>query len=471
MSNFLGFQVAKNRLSKIQVIYLLAFIVFFVVTSSASAAELWVDRNSLGGQCNDNRARNQVSQSAPWCTLAKAGTDVQSGDVVYVREGVYSETHHQHPLSWGAAVLQICVSGTKQSPIKFIAAPGENVVLNPSGGAIYGVIAAGGGGFTPQYVEINGFVIEGFPEVGIMVSESSDIVIKNVDLSGCVWGGISSQRAASLTIENCRIHDNYLTGWTSPISLWECEGENVVRGNHIWGNTDEDYRETEGHGIILDYCTASASALIENNVIWENEGWCMDIFNSDNATIRNNTCWKNSLGRYDGTGEISLWGRGHTVHNNLMVSRGDGPAMVIYEEGNNLPTIETSHNLMWSPSSSNVVSWPPWRTGSVSQFRSQNGYGWGSNSIQSNPLLVNPGAQNFKIPDTSPAIDAGSNALAAAKDCEGNDRPADGDGNGSAIVDLGAFEFGAGGSGEPGGQDIFNDDFESGFGGWTVVQG
>ena len=38
-------------------------------------------------------------------------------------------------------------------------------------------------------------------------------------------------------------------------------------------------------------------AVIENNVIWDNEGWCMAIYHSDGATIRNNTCWQNGLGR------------------------------------------------------------------------------------------------------------------------------------------------------------------------------
>ncbi|MGB5294653.1 MAG: hypothetical protein WBP34_06860, partial [Thermoanaerobaculia bacterium] len=36
---------------------------------SASSADLWVDRNSLGGACDDGRTRSQVSETAPWCTL------------------------------------------------------------------------------------------------------------------------------------------------------------------------------------------------------------------------------------------------------------------------------------------------------------------------------------------------------------------------------------------------------------------
>ena len=48
---------------------------------------MWVDRNSLGGPCNDSRSRVQVSAATPWCTLGKAGVNAQPGDVVYGMDG------------------------------------------------------------------------------------------------------------------------------------------------------------------------------------------------------------------------------------------------------------------------------------------------------------------------------------------------------------------------------------------------
>ncbi len=57
----------------------------------------------------------------------------------------------------------------------------------------------------------------------------------------------------------------------------------------------------------------------------------------------------------------------------------------------------------------------------------------------------------------SPAIDAGSDALCAAEDQRGIFRPFDGDGNGTATCDIGAFELtDCNGSGEDDAQDIRN---------------
>ena len=54
----------------------------------------------------------------------------------------------------------------------------------------------------------------------------------------------------------------------------------------------------------------------------------------------------------------------------------------------------------------------------------------------------------------SPAIDAGGSAGYPATDQRGVARPIDGDNDGTAVCDIGAFEF------QPG--PVFNDDFESG---------
>ncbi len=53
----------------------------------------------------------------PWKTLAKAAGTVRPGDMVVIRGGIYRER----------VVLK--TSGTAQVPIRFVAAPGERVVV------------------------------------------------------------------------------------------------------------------------------------------------------------------------------------------------------------------------------------------------------------------------------------------------------------------------------------------------------
>ncbi len=244
---------------------------------------------------------------------------------------------------------------------------------------------------------------------------------------------------------DCKVHHNHLTGWTSPINYWKCQEGGVIRKNYVWANTDEDSRESEGHGIILDLCEEWGTTLIENNIIWDNEGLCMNIFYSNNATIRNNTCFRNNVGRYEGTvGELWLRGENLSAYNNILVSRDFGPAIRIANNGGDMSSIWSDYNILWSPTHSDVAGWPPWNSGTLDEYRAATGNTWDAHSVQIDPLLSNPGNASFELTGSSPAVDAGNNSLSSATDINGGARPHDGDGDGTAVVDMGAYEYLAG---------------------------
>jgi len=68
-------------------------------------------------------------------------------------------------------------------------------------------------------------------------------------------------------------------------------------------------------------------------------------------------------------------------------------------------------------------------------------------NISMDPLFVDAANGNFRFQSDSPCIDAGTNLIDGytfpLADLAGNYRIWDGDGNGSAIVDMGAYEYGA----------------------------
>ncbi len=66
----------------------------------------------------------------------------------------------------------------------------------------------------------------------------------------------------------------------------------------------------------------------------------------------------------------------------------------------------------------------------------------GTGNLRIDPAFEDPTAGDFHLSTGSPCIDAGSNAAVSgiSEDYEGGARIADGDGNGSLVVDMGAFE-------------------------------
>jgi parallel beta-helix repeat protein len=338
----------------------------------------------------------------------------------------------------------VAVTGTSDAWIRFMAAQGEQVEISGQGGATHGVqvIETYDGSVVPRFIEIRGFYIHDIPSNCVQVKDTTDVVLRQLETTNCAGGAVELHRTAWVTLESSLIHDNHMDGWTSAVDLYLCYDGNVVRGNFIWGNFDADPRDTEGHGITMDTCEELGGALIENNVIWGNEGWCMAIYQSDGSVIRNNTCWMNGL--RTPSGEISVLGHHHSIHNNILIPR-DGALALNIRERNDYPidfsTIESDANLLWASTHTVVAGWGDGHRGTVAEYQAQNPEGWGTTSIQQDPLLADPAATDFHLTAGSPAIDSGDDSNAASIDVAGGIRPYDGDGDSVAVVDMGAYEF------------------------------
>ena len=86
------------------------------------------------------------------------------------------------------------------------------------------------------------------------------------------------------------------------------------------------------------------------------------------------------------------------------------------------------------------------KTADVAGYRSKNRWGWGASALGLDPRLIYASAAEFRPATDSPAVDSGDNAHAPALDISGVERPADGNGDGRAVVDRGAHELDSGAS-------------------------
>jgi hypothetical protein len=98
-----------------------------------------------------------------------------------------------------------------------------------------------------------------------------------------------------------------------------------------------------------------------------------------------------------------------------------------------------------------MASWRKWRAYHVEQtlardhnlidgYRGTEGETRGSDYVEGDPLFVNAGSASFYLREGSPAIDAGSAAGAPSDDFDERSRPLDGNGDGNAAYDIGAYE-------------------------------
>jgi len=229
--------------------------------------------------------------------------------------------------------------------------------------------------------EVTSFTIESFT---VRNSNHTGSIPGSVGIQinpGGRWGG-------NFAIRRCKIQDNW-----DGVAVW----------SHDWG-----------------------TVIIENNIISNNE------WNGIEGSIGEMMIRCNTLAYNGGSGYYDWGGRGMKYFlNNIIVSNAwyginphrDTPRYIAY-------------NNVWNNSKgdySEGYAGPP------TLFNPSPGTG----EISADPSFVDAAGRDYHLSEDSSCMDVGTNENAPNIDLDGKPRPIDGNGDGSAIIDMGAYEFGS----------------------------
>jgi hypothetical protein len=442
--------------------------------------------NGCGGQSENvfyvspaGNDANPGTMAEPWKTITKAASTLTAGQTVMVGAGTYNEQ-----------VLPQN-SGTEGNYITYMAAPGENVVIDGTGLTLSNPQDLGGlfAINTKSYIRVSGFTVANagndpdnhYLDAGIIAFQCNAIIIDNNITQNTVSSGIAAWNCTNITVDNnevigavsgglqecitmsnvntfdvmnnkvhddgasvrqrggegidakdgCtngRIFNNEVYNLSFSLGIYIESAEAQQSGIHVFGNWVHDITQSNGIVVAAEQGNLNENITVENNIV-ENCA-CAGINVLDNDMDPNNPAPSHPVEN------VTI--RNNTVFNNGQScedSDGGGGIQIRNTDARNITIFNNivSGNRDYQIAT-NVSEHVTADSNLIFETRNHAFEILGTNAVQADPLFVNAAANNFALQASSPAVDAGSAANAPAVDFFGTSRPI-GEG-----IDIGAVE-------------------------------
>jgi len=229
----------------------------------------------------------------------------------------------------------------------------------------------------------------------------TDVVIENNTAESTGVGGLNVGEMSVVTLENVQIRGN-TAHWGTGLRLHR----STVTGNRVWIqnnlSTEQDY---------AGFTLGSQSTLaLTNALITGNDGGAGSVWDGSTLTLTNVTLADNSRG--DGWGGLNVGGdAAATVRNSILAYNGQADLSCDDPGTCSVEYSDLEH------------AWP------------------GTGNLSTNPGFVDRAGGDYHLAGGSPCIEAADPAYAPGNDIDGEARPYDGDGDGTALPDMGADEY------------------------------
>jgi uncharacterized repeat protein (TIGR01451 family) len=244
-------------------------------------------------------------------------------------------------------------------------------------------------------------------------------------------GGMHNSGSSSPVVTNCTFSGNRTA--KNGGGMYNDNSTPVVSGCVFSGNNSRGY----GAGM----CNTGSSPMVANSIFSGNvattDGGGM--YSNQSSPVVTNCVFKENKGRR--VAWMYVRGSGLTTITNCTCFRnGDvntAGGIYIFETA----TAQITNCIFWENGSSEIMNNS---IDSVIKYCDiDGGYPPGENILDQLPLFIDAANADFHLQPGSPCIDAGDNDAPdiPEKDFEGDSRVVDGDGNGLAIVDMGADEY------------------------------